>query len=188
MKKTKNRGGIEVRTEWLSRQCARVRLSGYIDTYNSSYCREQVDTILNRGANHLLFDMRRLSYVSSTGIGLVFVDTLKQVKKNGGSIILAAMIARVEEVFQLLGVKSFFTRTATVEEGMACLPAEARTAVPFGRMEALTASFARLEQMVAVGRQVELYGVLLEILGQIDALKEGRGVPVARDEAVSVSA
>ncbi|NLC91867.1 MAG: STAS domain-containing protein, partial [Treponema sp.] len=46
-----------------------VYLSGYIDTYNSSFFQKQVSKIIESGFVNLIFNCSALNYVSSTGIG-----------------------------------------------------------------------------------------------------------------------
>jgi anti-sigma B factor antagonist len=163
--------GVELNFEKLNADTVLVQMSGYIDTYNSTDCQEQINGIMRQGVLNLIVDMRQINYVSSTGIGVVFVDTLKRVKKLGGDVILCGIVPRVEEVFQLLGFKTFFTRADTVEEAMDYLPSVPKIDIPFARMEALTATFAELEGYIKPSNEIDFYAALLRILRQIEELK-----------------
>ena len=59
--------------------CLVVYLSGYIDTYNSSFFQKQVMKVIEAGFINLIFNCSALNYVSSTGIGsfTVFLKTKK---------------------------------------------------------------------------------------------------------------
>ena len=46
-----------------------IYLSGYIDTYNSSFFQKQIQKIMDAGFINLIFNCSSLNYVSSTGIG-----------------------------------------------------------------------------------------------------------------------
>lgn len=84
-----------------------VYLSGYIDTYNSTFFQKQVMKCIEQGYINLIFNCSQLNYVSSTGIGS-FTVFLKMVKPNGGDVVLLEIQPKVYEVFQLLGFSQFF--------------------------------------------------------------------------------
>ena len=50
-----------------------VYLSGYIDTYNSSFFQKKISQIIEAGFINLIFNCSSLNYVSSTGIGSAIV-------------------------------------------------------------------------------------------------------------------
>jgi anti-anti-sigma factor len=84
-----------------------IYLSGYIDTYNSSFFQKQIQKVMDAGFINLIFNCSSLNYVSSTGIGS-FTVFLKVVKPKGGDVILLEIQPKVYEVFQLLGFSQFF--------------------------------------------------------------------------------
>ena len=86
-----------------------VGISGSVDTYNSSDFSKAVEDVLPtcKGIKHLVFDLRGLSYVSSTGIG-IFVSILKSVKELGAiEMHLWKTQKKIYDVFQLLGFSQF---------------------------------------------------------------------------------
>ena len=95
-----------------------VYLSGYIDTYNSSFFQKQIQKVMDAGFINLIFNCSSLNYVSSTGIGS-FTVFLKIVKPKGGDIILLEIQPKVYEVFQLLGFAQFFNIKTTADEAIA---------------------------------------------------------------------
>ena len=46
-----------------------LKLTGYIDTYNSAFFQKKTDMLLNAGYNNFILDCSDLNYISSTGIG-----------------------------------------------------------------------------------------------------------------------
>ncbi len=94
-----------------------VYLSGYIDTYNSSFFQKQMSKVIDAGFVNLVFNCSSLNYVSSTGIGS-FTVFLKVVKPKGGDIVLLEIQPKVYEVFQLLGFSQFFNIKSTAEEAV----------------------------------------------------------------------
>lgn len=104
--------------------CAEVKdgivlvLNGYVDTYNSSFFREQIIKVVEAGFINLMFDCAGLKYVSSTGIG-VFSLCLKDTKVKNGDIILFALQPTVAEIFQLLGFSQLFNIKNSFDEALA---------------------------------------------------------------------
>lgn len=95
-----------------------VYLSGYIDTYNSSFFQKQISKVIEAGYINLIFNCSSLNYVSSTGIGS-FTVFLKVVKPKGGDVVILEIQPKVYEVFQLLGFSQFFNIKNTAEEAVA---------------------------------------------------------------------
>jgi stage II sporulation protein AA (anti-sigma F factor antagonist) len=164
--------GIRLTLDKLNQTSCVVHMAGYIDTYNSMYCQKQINPFIQQGLVNIVFDLSGVTYISSTGVG-VFTNTLKQVKAEGGDMILVAPRPRVEEVFDLLGFKTFFTRTEIVQEALELLPSVPKMDVPFAKMEALTASFAELEGYIKPSNEIDFYSALLQILRQVEDLKQG---------------
>ena len=87
--------------------CLVLTLTGYIDTYNSTYFQKRVQMAIEAGFIRMIFNCDGLSYVSSTGIGS-FTGFLKTVKLKNGNLVLLNLQPKVFEVFQLLGFSQFF--------------------------------------------------------------------------------
>jgi anti-anti-sigma factor len=95
-----------------------IYLSGYIDTYNSSFFQKQMTKVIDAGFINLVFNCSSLNYVSSTGIGS-FTVFLKVVKPKGGDVVLLEIQPKVYEVFQLLGFSQFFNIKSSADEAIA---------------------------------------------------------------------
>ena len=103
-----------------------VKLTGYIDTYNSNYFTNQMNKILESEVYKIIFDCSGVSYVSSTGIGS-FIFVLKTVKSHGGEIVLLKVVPEVYEVFSLLGFSQFFKIVDTLEDAITFLNTETKS-------------------------------------------------------------
>lgn len=97
-----------------------VKLTGYIDTYNSNYFMDQMNKILESGFYKIAFDCSGVTYISSTGIGS-FTAILKIVKSHGGEIVFFNMLSKVYEIFSLLGFSQFFRIVDNLEDAIAFL-------------------------------------------------------------------
>lgn len=98
--------------------CMVIFLTGYIDTYNSSFFQKRVAKVVESGYVQLVFNCAGLNYVSSTGIGS-FTAFLKTVKPKGGDIVLLDIQPKVYEVFQLLGFAQFFNVKDSLDDAEA---------------------------------------------------------------------
>ena len=110
---------LKIRLQKISevKGCLMLHLSGYIDTYNSTYFLKRVQKAVEAGFVRLIFQCGSLNYVSSTGIGS-FTAFLKAVKPRGGNLVLMDIQPKVYEVFQLLGFSQFFNIKETLEESI----------------------------------------------------------------------
>lgn len=78
-------------------------LSGYIDTYNSSFFQKQISKVIDAGYINLIFNCHSLNYVSSTGIGS-FTVFLKSVKPKSGDIVLYRDSTKSFWSFPIIGI------------------------------------------------------------------------------------
>ncbi|MCX7030959.1 MAG: STAS domain-containing protein [Spirochaetes bacterium] len=111
---------LKIRIEKIERlpNCLAVHLTGYIDAYNNSYFQRKATMAVEAGFTRLIFDMRGVNFIGSTGVGgLVFL--LKTVKSKSGDMVLQEMQPKVYEVLQLLGFSQFFALTNGLEESLA---------------------------------------------------------------------
>ena len=151
--------------------CLVVRLKGYLDTYNGYQFQRQMESLVGNGCTRLVFDLSGLTYISSGPIA-AFLDLLKQVKSEGGDVVLASMPPRVMEVFDLLGLAGFFRVAGRVAEGVGLFDRDPQVPeAPFQQMDAITGSFRRLEALVSTEDQPSFYAELVALLKMIDELK-----------------
>ncbi len=158
---------VEGKTDTLVFNCV-----GYIDTYNSPHFSQIVDAEIKNEVKNLIFDLSKVSYISSTGIG-TFPAFLKNVVPKGGNIVLIGMKDRVREVFQLLGFASFFNKADSVKEAFSFFP-ESEVPVSnihFKKMEDIVGSFDKLERFIIKDKQREFYEVFIQLLREIQSLK-----------------
>ncbi len=104
-----------------------VRLTGDLNTYNSTFFSDRVRLIISAGIKKYVFDLSDLRYVSSTGIG-AFTGILKDLGRivpegtpataSPGEMVLCGIRPNVYEIFQLLGFSSFFRVFDNVDSAM----------------------------------------------------------------------
>jgi len=96
-----------------------VRLTGEMNTSNSSFFLNRVQLIMGAGIRKYVFDLSGVKYVASTGIG-AFTSILKDVGRltPSGEMVLCGIRPNVYEIFQLLGFSSFFRIFDNVDTAM----------------------------------------------------------------------
>lgn len=100
-----------------------VKLTGYIDTYNSNFFSRQMNKVLENGFYKIAFDCSDVSYISSTGIGS-FTTILRTVKTHEGELAFYGMLPKVYEIFSLLGFSQFFRILDTLGDAIEFLNAD----------------------------------------------------------------
>ena len=74
--------------------------------------RSEVDGLLEDGrVRRLVFDLRELEFMDSSGIGLV-IGRYKRMLRRGGSVAVTGPDARVDQIFQMSGLYQLVDRLA----------------------------------------------------------------------------
>ena len=95
-----------------------VHVAGEIDVASADRLREQVAHLLAQGRNDLLVDLTGVSFMDSTGLGLL-VGTLKRVRLAGGRLDLVVDSERLLKVFRITGLTQVFTIHETLDGALA---------------------------------------------------------------------
>jgi anti-sigma B factor antagonist len=87
-----------------------VTVSGYIDTTTAPELKQVVSEQVSLNRFKLVVDLRGVDYISSTGWG-VFISELKDIRANGGDLVLVGMVTNVYNIYELMEfstiIKSF---------------------------------------------------------------------------------
>ncbi len=105
------------------------------------------------------------------------VNLLKEARHRGGNLVLVRPTVRVLEVFDLLGLLSFFDRADSVDEALRFFPLPAaQPEIPYDAMQAVTDAFKRLERMVDREKLSGFYEQVVGLLKLIERLKSAMSV------------
>lgn len=85
-----------------------INIEGNIDTYNSSFFGSETQRVITEqeGIKHAVFNLQKVVYISSTGIG-IFASLLKFCKEKDLEMHVWRVSDKVFDIFQLLGFTSF---------------------------------------------------------------------------------
>jgi anti-sigma B factor antagonist len=93
--------------------CTVVRATGDIDAVTASGLR---DALNDSGAAHLVVDLRGVTFLDSTGLG-VLVGALKRLRQRGGSLVIVTnRSGPVRRLFELTSMsRAFDLRTSVLD-------------------------------------------------------------------------
>ena len=94
-----------------------VEARGECDLITSRRLREVAESLINTGHCKIVFDLRDMSYIDSSGFR-VLLDAKNKAAEKGGNIALVSLTAPVERVFNLLRLGELIIRTDTVQEAV----------------------------------------------------------------------
>lgn len=95
-----------------------VHVGGEIDVYTAPVLREHLDEHISAGRHHLVVDLEAVSFMASTGLG-VLVGRLKLVRAANGTLRLVCSNDRILSVFSITGLDKVFQIFASVDEALA---------------------------------------------------------------------
>jgi len=86
-----------------------VHIEGELDLHSSADAQSILETLLEElpSRSTLIFNLEKLVYISSTGVGL-FANLVVAANKRRIPVILQKLQPKVEQVFSLLGILSYF--------------------------------------------------------------------------------
>ena len=92
-----------------------------LDAGNSAELKRDLAPVLET-ATKLVFDLTRLRFVDSSGLG-VFISCLRKLNVRGGDVKLCGMSKHVRAVFELVRMHRIFDIHATKEDAVAAFAA-----------------------------------------------------------------
>jgi len=85
----------------------RVVLSGEIDIYTSQAFKNELNEVVNSCTGNIYIDCKELSYIDSTGLGIL-VGALKQMQKASNDIYICNLKENIKKLFIITGLDKLF--------------------------------------------------------------------------------
>ena len=79
----------------------RISLAGSLDTDTAPQLEARIDESIDSSVTTLILDMKDLEFLSSAGLGVIFM-TMKELKSRQGKIILINLQPQIQRVFELI--------------------------------------------------------------------------------------
>jgi len=81
-----------------------IRLKGELDHHSADLLREEVTNSIDKnGIQHLVLNLEQLSFMDSSGLGVI-LGRYKQIKQKNGEMIVCAISPAVKRLFELSGL------------------------------------------------------------------------------------
>lgn len=89
-----------------------VHLSGELDQREAAGIRRELDALLDDGQiRRLIFDLSRLRFMDSSGIGLI-IGRYKRLRRRNGSVAVTGLDERMNLIFDMAGLYQLVERLA----------------------------------------------------------------------------
>lgn len=85
----------------------KIALDGDVDISSSARLKEELNKILDERELSIDLDMDNLSYIDSTGLG-VLIGVLKRVKKNENNIFVSNVKSNISKLLRITGLDRIF--------------------------------------------------------------------------------
>ena len=98
-----------------------IFLNGDLDHHAANEIKDKIDReFMRAGAVNMIFDFSRVSFMDSSGIGMV-IGRYKNLEKIGGKAAITGMSAEMERIFTISGLHKIIKTYATPEEAISNL-------------------------------------------------------------------
>ena len=95
-----------------------VKIDGEIDHHIADSLRGAIDTKIRRtNAINVLFDFSEVSFMDSSGIGVI-MGRYKQIKPLGGSVVIYGENAHIKRIVDMSGIGRIVKITRTLDEAL----------------------------------------------------------------------
>ncbi|MCL2189986.1 MAG: anti-sigma factor antagonist [Defluviitaleaceae bacterium] len=92
-----------------------------IDAHSAERLRTSVDAAFEKSScMHMLFDFAKVTFMDSSGIGML-IGRYKQAEKRGGSLAIANMSEEMNRLYAISGLAKIIKSYATNAEALAAL-------------------------------------------------------------------
>lgn len=93
-------------------------LEGEIDHHSAAQCRQRIDSeFIKTKAVNIIFDFSRLSFMDSSGIGLI-MGRYKLITPLGGRVVLSGVPPQLDRIISLSGIYKLVGRAKDINEAM----------------------------------------------------------------------
>ena len=84
-----------------------IHLDGAVDAHTAPQFEEAVQSAIDDGRRRIVVDCRKMTYISSAGLG-VFMCFIEEVRDEGGDIKICGLSDKAKQPFEILGFESLY--------------------------------------------------------------------------------
>lgn len=95
-----------------------VKMVGELDHHYVEDSRKLIDKDIDKkNIKHLVFDLEDVTFMDSSGIGLV-IGRYKKINSNNGQVSIVKVQERVDTIFQMAGIYKIIGKFAELEDAI----------------------------------------------------------------------
>ena len=108
---------FEIKTEKLPDDAYVIELAGEVDLYTAPEFKEQLVEVIEAGAKMVVVDLSETTFIDSTTLG-VLVGGVKRLRPSGGWLALVCSDQNIMKIFEITGLDTIFSISATRAEAL----------------------------------------------------------------------
>lgn len=97
-----------------------LKLEGEMDVYTSPLFKEKIETLIKAKRPFIVLDLKGLSYMDSTGLGIMLAE-LMRVRNNGGNMVLVSPQKIIQKILRITNTGVYLKIYQNYEEAIANL-------------------------------------------------------------------
>jgi anti-sigma B factor antagonist len=105
---------LEIRTQQDGSTCT-LALEGEVDVYTAPRLKEELVTIIEGGCEHIIVDLEHVSFIDSSGLG-VLVGALRRARERDGAVRIVCTRENILKIFRITGLDKVFPIFSDVSE------------------------------------------------------------------------
>lgn len=94
-----------------------IHLKGRIIYESENYVKSEIDKLFESGQKKLVLDLTELSYINSSGLGIL-INLLKKIRGQNGDLHLACLSKEISELFRITSLDHVFKIFPIVDEAV----------------------------------------------------------------------
>lgn len=92
-----------------------IKVEGSLDADSVAAFRQKMDSVFEKGTVKFAFDMSKLSFVDSMGLGSM-ISLLRRVRENKGDVKIFGLKNEVKDIFEITRLSKLFDIFASEED------------------------------------------------------------------------
>ena len=93
-------------------------LIGELDHHTAKEVKSLIEEVIkNRGVKNLVFDFSQLSFMDSSGIGVI-VGRYKLIKSLGGQVAISGAYGNIKKLMRMSGIEKIITTCENVDDAL----------------------------------------------------------------------
>ena len=99
-------------------------LDGELDHHTSALIRDEIDKTVDAfHSKHLIFNFKKVSFMDSSGIGVI-MGRYNKISELGGRLVITGCSEYIDRILDMAGIYTIADRINTVDESIQSLEAE----------------------------------------------------------------